>query len=111
MTLSPLHARPTLRFLKVGSFCVFAAVALVAPVQAQNAVGPTNRCARMGDNFVAVSGTDGCVRIGGHIRVDIAKGPQAPMGYAAMDGVQRASERSSHVRAMAPFGLEDLFPR
>lgn len=69
----------------------------------------SNNCARYGANYVAVSGSSGCVKIGGHVRVDIPRAPAAaPMGYAALgDGVQRAS----HLQPMAPFGLNDLFPR
>lgn len=69
----------------------------------------SNNCARYGANYVAVSGSSGCVKIGGHVRVDMPRAPAAaPMGYAALgDGVQRAS----HLQPMAPFGLNDLFPR
>lgn len=67
-----------------------------------------NHCARYGADYVAVSGSNGCVKIGGHVRVDIPRAPTAPMGYAALgDSVQRAS----HLQPMAPFGLNDLFPR
>jgi hypothetical protein len=67
-----------------------------------------NHCARYGSDYVAVAGSNGCVKIGGHVRVDIARAPVAPMGYvAATDGVQR----TSHLQPMAPFGLNDLFPR
>lgn len=69
----------------------------------------SSQCARYGADYVAVAGSTGCVKIGGHVRVDIARGPSAPapMGYAAADGVQR----TSHLQPMAPFGLNDLFPR
>jgi hypothetical protein len=69
----------------------------------------SNNCARYGADYVAVSGSNGCVKIGGHVRVDIARAPAAaPTGYAAStDGVQR----TSHLQPMAPFGINDLFPR
>lgn len=80
---------------------------VAAPANAES----SNNCARYGANYVAVSGSSGCVKIGGHVRVDIPRAPAAaaaPMGYAALgDGVQRAS----HLQPMAPFGLNDLFPR
>lgn len=69
----------------------------------------SNHCARYGSDYVAVAGSNGCVKIGGHVRVDnIARAPAAPMGYASLaDGVQHAA----HLQPMAPFGLNDLFPR
>lgn len=68
----------------------------------------SNHCARYGADYVAVAGSNGCVKIGGHVRVDVARAPVAPMGYAdAGDGFQR----TSHLQPMAPFGLNDLFPR
>ncbi len=81
-----------------------AAMLATAPVHAE----ATNQCARYGADYVAVSGSNGCVKIGGHVRVDIARAPAAPMGYASLaDGVQH----TSHLQPMAPFGLNDLFPR
>ncbi|WP_363349686.1 hypothetical protein [Methylocystis echinoides] len=88
---------------------IAAAVALAASFSALPAKAETsNHCARYGADYVAVAGSNGCVKIGGHVRVDIARAPVAPMGYAAMhDGVQRTSQ----LQPMAPFGLNDLFPR
>jgi hypothetical protein len=81
-----------------------AAFAVAAPARAET----SNHCARYGADYVAVAGSNGCVKIGGHVRVDIARAPAAAMGYAATgDGVQR----TSHLQPMAPFGLNDLFPR
>ena len=59
------------------------------------------RCARLGDGFVPVAGSDGCVRIGDHVRVDIPNGHAFGLqGSApargpslARDGVNAASER------------------
>lgn len=87
------------------------AVALAASLSASSAARAEtpNQCARYGSDYVAVAGSNGCVKIGGHVRVDnIARAPVAPMGYASMtDGVRRAS----NLQPMAPFGLNDLFPR
>ncbi len=86
------------------------AVAFAASLSVSAAKAETpNHCARYGSDYVAVAGSNGCVKIGGHVRVDnIARAPAAPMGYAALaDGVQR----TSHLQPMAPFGLNDLFPR
>jgi hypothetical protein len=87
-----------------------AAAAAATPVNAQTVdLARKNHCARLGEGFVAVAGSDGCMRIGGHVRVDITKTPTASaMGYAAMapDGVRPASDRGAHVRAGA-----DVYPR
>lgn len=81
----------------------------VTPARAEN----VSHCARYGADYVAVAGSNGCVKIGGHVRVDIPRNPLAPMGYAEMrqDGVQRAAASRSALPPMAPFGLHDLFPR
>lgn len=99
----PAHPRLSLA-------CAFGAFAMlaVAPANAEN----VSHCARYGSDYVAVAGSNGCVRIGGHVRVDIPRGSAAPMGYAAMgDGVQRAAARMSQLQPVAPFGLNELFPR
>lgn len=87
-------------------FGLSAAIILAAGVAAAPASAEaSNHCSRYGADYVAVSGSNGCVKIGGHVRVDIAR---APTAYAASgDGVQR----TSHLQPMAPFGLNDLFPR
>ncbi len=92
---------------------VVAALACATAPASAETIG-RGHCARLGENFVAVAGSDGCVRIGGHVRVNnIASERLPPAGYAAMtpDGVQRASERSLHIRAGAPLGIADIFPR
>ncbi len=92
---------------------MIAALACASAPASAETIGRGN-CARLGENFVAVAGSDGCVRIGGHVRVNNIAGERLPpVGYAAVspDGVQRASERSAHVRAGAPLGIGDIFPR
>ncbi|TLG78947.1 hypothetical protein [Methylocystis sp. B8] len=80
----------------------------VAPAHADN----VSQCAQYGADYVAVAGSNGCVRLGGHVRVTMPRTPVVPMGYAEMrrDGMQQAAARSS-LPPMAPFGLHDLFPR
>lgn len=86
----------------------FMALAVAPARGAENA----GQCARYGADYVAVAGSNGCVRLGGHVRVDMPRNPLAPMGYAEMshDGVRHAASRSA-LPPMAPFGLHDLFPR
>lgn len=84
------------------------AFALNAPASAEN-TSAANHCARFGEDFVAVAGSDGCVRLGGHVRVKLSQGA-APMGYAPGDGIRNAAQ-SSHVRANPSLGLLELFAR
>lgn len=90
---------------------VAGAIVAVSPAAAEG-FGGANHCARYGADFVAVAGSNACTRVVGHVRVDIARGPSAPMNYAApQDGVRPASQ-TTHVRAGdAAAGLIDLFPR
>jgi hypothetical protein len=94
---------------------IFIAGALVAAVPASAETfggGPSNHCARYGADFVAIAGSNGCVRVVGHVRVDIARGPATPLSYAApQDGVRPASA-TSHVRGGDPAAaLIELLPR
>lgn len=91
-------------------FAIAAAIAFAASFATLPAHAEAgNNCARYGADYVAVAGSNGCVKIGRHVRVDIPRAPAAaPMGYASLsDGVQHASS----LQPMAPFGLNDLFPR
>lgn len=90
---------------------VIAALAFVGSTVAQGAGFERNeRCARMGEDFVAIVGSDNCVRIGGHVRVDIANGhANLPTG-STRDGIRPASERF-HVRPTSHGRLIGLFPR
>lgn len=85
-----------------------AVLAMPGPASAQTNVR-SNQCASLGEGFVAVAGSDACVRIGGHVRVEFGDGGLIPGGGgSARQGVRPASERS-HVRAGS--GWPDLFPR
>lgn len=65
-----------------------------------------DRCARLGDDFAAVAGSDACVRIGGHVRADLGHGGLVlPTGQ---DGFRPASE-AYHIRART--GWTDLYQR
>lgn len=117
MNITPFPASS--RHLSAGVFVfgafVFGAVSALAPTSSARADGfgdRANRCARYGADFVAIAGSDACVRLGGHVRVGIARAPAgAPMGYAPQqDGVRRASE-TSHVRGGEGLGIIELFPR
>ena len=103
--------------MTIAAFRPFASLGLVAAcalaVSAAARAETANHCARYGADYVPVAGSSGCVRIGGHVRVDIARAPAAgAMGYAALpNGVQRAAARGAYYPAAAPLGLGDLFPR
>ena len=96
------------------SLCALGALAVMAavsPASAENA----NRCARYGADYVAVAGSNGCVRIGGHVRVDMPRGAtSSAMGYAPThSGVQHVAAHMP--QQMPPLGplnnLIELFPR
>jgi len=92
----------------VSRSCLLAAFATFAAPAFADA--PGNRCARYGADFVAVSGSDGCVRLGGHVRVKLPQNG-APMGYAPGDGFRNAAD-SVHAGARpASLGLMELFAR
>jgi hypothetical protein len=95
--------RPDAPRLIAAAAAIAASVAAL-PAKAEN----PSHCARYGADYVAVAGSNGCVKIGGHVRVDMARAPTQAMGYAAADGVQRAAQ----LQPMGPFGLiHDLFRR
>lgn len=101
-------------FVDFRPFATFGLVAAFALLFGATASAETaSHCARYGADYAPVAGSNGCVRIGGHVRVDLARTP-APgaMGYAALpDGVQRTAARGGYLPAAAPLGLGDLFPR
>jgi hypothetical protein len=45
-----------------------------APSSAAPRQNAPNHCARYGQGFVAVEGSDACVRIGGRLRIDVGRG-------------------------------------
>lgn len=77
-----------------------------------------NHCARYGQGYVAVEGTDACVRIGGRLRIDVGRssrsdagglrtfqfGEALPQGFSGEgEGLNRA-----HIRVEGP--QRDLSP-
>lgn len=66
---------------------------VIRPGQTQN-VAPAARCARYGEGFVPVVGSDACVKIGGRLRIDLGTSLAAPAFSGPHDGISPAS----HVR-------------
>lgn len=52
------------------------------------------RCARYGEGFVPVVGSDSCVKIGGRLRIDLGASARAPAYAGPHDGINPAA----HVR-------------
>ena len=79
------RARP-LPALRLSAFSLFAfsAFTVGAPtVEAMAAERPAaNRCASLGEGFVSLQGADGCLRVGGHVRVE----SQVMQGSARLGG-------------------------
>jgi hypothetical protein len=105
---SPVVARKVLRSAApVG--LVVAALALPASAQADSSASRNSRCVSHGADYVAVAGSEKCVRLGGHVRVELG-GPVAAYSGPTPDGVQPASERI-HVRTDPISSFIQLFPR
>lgn len=86
------------RLFPIAALCAMAATSAHADA--------TNRCAR---DYAPVAGSNGCVRLGGHVRVELGRNHPAaptlpPMSYVAQDGFQAASTRFAQQPA-APFEL------
>ncbi|MBX9739886.1 MAG: porin [Beijerinckiaceae bacterium] len=75
---------------------------------------PPNRCARYGEGYVAVEGSDACVRIGGRLRIDIggsARSGVAPMsGYSFGDNLPGESDGLSRAHIRLPSSRQDGDP-
>jgi hypothetical protein len=57
-------------------------------------VTPVSRCAQYGEGFVAVVGSESCVKIGGRLRIDLGGAMPAPVYAGSRDGINPAA----HVR-------------
>jgi len=98
--------------LIAGPIGLMAATAAIAPARAEATGAASNHCASYGEGFVAIRGSDACVRLGGHVRVDDTVTHTIPDSGFGQDGVRRAAERTSHVRAGSdPAGVLTLYPR
>jgi hypothetical protein len=90
----------------VGMLALFAGSAQAEPAGAAK----NSHCTNRGADFVAVAGSDNCVRLGGRVRVNLgANANVSAYTGATADGVQPAAARS-HVRTDPISSFIDLFP-
>jgi hypothetical protein len=64
---------------------------------------PPSQCARYGEGFVPVAGSSSCVRLGGHVRVDV--------GAIGASGSRGELRPVGHSYVRAPSGWTGLYPR
>ncbi|ATQ69486.1 MULTISPECIES: hypothetical protein [Methylosinus] len=87
----------------IAGLCLGAA--LLAPqaafAQTTGSLAPSP-CARYGEGFVPVAGSNSCVRLGGHVRVD---------GAIATAGARSELRPVGHSYVRAPSGWTGLYPR
>lgn len=83
-----------------------AAIGIMTPAHAED----KDNCARLGADYVAVAGSGGCVRIGGHVR---AKSPSPALAYApSHDGLFQTASNGPDLASFPPFRLlNDMMPR
>jgi hypothetical protein len=118
MRLFPARSRP--------GFALSGALLLLAPAgaSAQQVFADANPCAIFGSGYVAVTGGEGCARIGERVRVDGGPGPRAvsaspagALGYAprATGSISPLpagpAQTPAHVRAPGPAGAGADWPR
>ncbi len=86
--------------------CALVALAVVTPAHAED----NGNCARLGPDFVAVAGSGGCVRIGGHVR---AKSASPALAYAPNhDGLFQTASSGPDLASFPPFRLlNEIMPR
>jgi hypothetical protein len=101
-----------------------AALVICAPARAESpSAASSGQCARLGADFVAISGAQRCVRVGGHVRAEAPRtdvprvaAPRqalpAPNGYAASvsDGLRPISD-IFHIRAGSASDGSGLYRR
>lgn len=100
-------AEPTgldVRRLAAGLWLIAALAASGQAVAQTTGSVPTGHCSHLGEGFVPVAGSDTCVRIGGHVRVD-----GGPIGSEGPRGGMRPASEHSYVRA--PSSWTGLYPR
>jgi hypothetical protein len=59
--------------------------------QTPSQISAASRCARYGEGFVPVVGSDGCVKIGGRLRIDLGVSARAPVFSGPQDGISPAA--------------------
>jgi hypothetical protein len=98
-------------FRSAALMLVTASAAAQAPASsAESLAGARNsRCNSRGADFVAVAGSENCVRLGGHVRVQLGR-PVTAYSGPTPDGVQPAAERT-HVRTDPISSFIQLLPR
>jgi hypothetical protein len=64
---------------------------------------PPGPCARYGEGFVPVNGSDSCVRLGGHVRVEA--------GAIGSTGARNGLRQAGHSYIRAPSGWTGLYSR
>ncbi len=104
---TPIVARKFLRF--AAPFGLLAATIASPPAGAETSAARNSRCVNRGADYVAVAGSENCVRLGGHVRVEL-HGPVSAYSGPTPDGVQSASDRT-HVRTDPISSFIQLFPR
>lgn len=70
----------------------------------------SGNCARYGADYVAVAGSGGCVKIGGHVR---AKSTSPALAYAPThDGLFQTASNGPDLASFPPFRLlNEIMPR
>jgi hypothetical protein len=68
-----------------------AATAADAPTQKARSAAAASRCALYGEGFVPVIGSEGCVKIGGRLRIDLGGSMAAPVYAGSRDGINPAA--------------------
>lgn len=104
MTLAHIRTFVSSRALSARAIPLCVVMAATGAANAET----TANCARYGSDYVAVAGSNGCVRIGGHVRVNMAKTNPAPdaLGYAPGQDVLRTAA------TFPPFRLlNEMLPR
>ncbi len=87
---------------------MFLALGAIAPAQA----GEASDCARYGADYVAVSGSTGCVRIGGHVRAAKPASPALAYASTQQDGLFQTASNAPNLASFPPFRLlNEMLPR
>ena len=98
--------------IKVAAYAISALLGgvVLSPALAENDAN----CSRYGADYVAVSGSSNCVRVGGHVRVNgLPRSSGAPTAYAPeQKGLYQTAAAGSQMQLLAPFALlNDILPR